>query len=138
MDGLGLNGSCKIHGMPPPPPPPPPVPPSRAASQHPLLRSTELHDPDMEGDTDPDMISGGHHHHQHQHHHSSSHLHQQQQQSQHSERHHRTTQWPGCPEIAKAVDGVRYIAEHTRREEESIRVSPVYNTLLHAHHNFSP
>ncbi|CAG7817481.1 unnamed protein product [Allacma fusca] len=97
VDALGLNGNCKIHGMPPPPPPPPPVPPSRAASQHPLLRSTELHDADNEGDNDPDMMSTG------------------------NERHHRT-QWPGCPEISKAVDGVRYIAEHTRREEESIRV----------------
>lgn len=88
-DGLGLNGNCKIHGM--PPPPPPPIPPSRTSS-HPLLRShsNDLHDPD--GDHRDGL---GHH--------SSRHI--------------------GCSEVAKALDGVRFIAEHTRREEESVRVS---------------
>jgi len=28
-----------------------------------------------------------------------------------------------CPEVIRAFDGVRYIAENTRREEESVRVS---------------
>lgn len=27
-----------------------------------------------------------------------------------------------CPEVIKAFEGVRYIAENTRREEESVRV----------------
>ena len=28
-----------------------------------------------------------------------------------------------CPEVIRAFEGVRYIAENTRREEESVRVS---------------
>ncbi|XP_017476284.1 PREDICTED: neuronal acetylcholine receptor subunit alpha-4-like [Rhagoletis zephyria] len=30
--------------------------------------------------------------------------------------------WHGCPELLKAMDGVNYIAEQTRKEEESTRV----------------
>lgn len=93
MDSLGLNGNCKIHGM-PPPPPPPHVPSSRA-SQHPLLRSSELPENDIEVEGDVGE-SGG----------TNSHRHC----------------WSTCPEVSKAVEGVRFIAEHTRREEESIRV----------------
>ena len=94
VDALGLNGNCKLHGM--PPPPPPPVPPSRTSS-HPLLRSrsNELHDPDHDRDSDEDLMEG----------------------------HEQAAAWPCCPEVSKAVDGVRFIAEHTRREEESIRVN---------------
>ncbi|ODM89319.1 Acetylcholine receptor subunit alpha-like, partial [Orchesella cincta] len=95
VDSLGLNGNCKIHGMPPPPPPPPHVPPSRA-SQHPLLRSSELPDNDIEVEGDVADTAGGSGHHRHC--------------------------WSTCPEVSKAVEGVRFIAEHTRREEESIRV----------------
>jgi nicotinic acetylcholine receptor len=31
--------------------------------------------------------------------------------------------WRTCPELHKAMDGVTYIADHTKREEESTRVS---------------
>ncbi|XP_045476068.1 acetylcholine receptor subunit alpha-like isoform X1 [Harmonia axyridis] len=30
--------------------------------------------------------------------------------------------WHHCPEVHKAIDGVRFIADHTRREEESTKV----------------
>ncbi|XP_022919263.1 acetylcholine receptor subunit alpha-like [Onthophagus taurus] len=30
--------------------------------------------------------------------------------------------WHHCPEVHKAIDGVRFIADHTRREEDSTRV----------------
>lgn len=33
--------------------------------------------------------------------------------------------WLECPELTKAMDGVTYIADHTRKEEESSRVSRV-------------
>lgn len=32
--------------------------------------------------------------------------------------------WHHCPEVHKAINGVRFIADHTRREEDSTRVSP--------------
>lgn len=91
VDGMGLNGNCKIHGMPPPPPPPAHLTPSRA-SHHPLLRSTELSDADIDCEVEGDVDG-------------------------------RRRCWINCPEVTKAVEGVRFIAEHTRREEESIRVS---------------
>lgn len=31
--------------------------------------------------------------------------------------------WHACPELKKAMDGVMYIADHTKKEEESTRVS---------------
>lgn len=31
--------------------------------------------------------------------------------------------WQACPELHKAMDGVNYIADHTRKEEESTKVS---------------
>lgn len=31
--------------------------------------------------------------------------------------------WHHCPELHKAIDGINYIAEQTRKEEESTRVS---------------
>lgn len=31
--------------------------------------------------------------------------------------------WHGCPELHKAMDGVTYIADHTKKEEESTKVS---------------
>lgn len=34
--------------------------------------------------------------------------------------------WHHCPEVHKAIDGVRFIADHTRREEDSTRVSSNY------------
>lgn len=34
--------------------------------------------------------------------------------------HHR---WQACPELHKAMDGVNYIADHTRKEEESTKVT---------------
>ncbi|XP_017778182.1 PREDICTED: acetylcholine receptor subunit alpha-like isoform X2 [Nicrophorus vespilloides] len=33
-----------------------------------------------------------------------------------------THPWHQCPEVHKAIDGVRFIADHTRREEDSTRV----------------
>ncbi|XP_065170951.1 acetylcholine receptor subunit alpha-like isoform X2 [Atheta coriaria] len=33
-----------------------------------------------------------------------------------------THSWHHCPEVHKAIDGVRFIADHTRREEDSTRV----------------
>lgn len=30
--------------------------------------------------------------------------------------------WQGCPELHKAMDGVNYIADHTKKEEESTKV----------------
>lgn len=33
--------------------------------------------------------------------------------------------WHHCPEVHKAMDGVRFIADHTRREEDSTRVSEI-------------
>lgn len=60
---------------------------------------------------------------------------QQQQQEHHHRQHHQTHQpkssdrcdlhhrWHACPELLKAMDGVNYIADHTRKEEESTKVS---------------
>lgn len=31
--------------------------------------------------------------------------------------------WHHCPEVHKAIDGVRFIADHTKREEDSTRVN---------------
>lgn len=31
--------------------------------------------------------------------------------------------WHRCPELHKAIDGINYIADQTRKEEESTRVS---------------
>lgn len=47
--------------------------------------------------------------------------------------------WQACPELHKAMDGVNYIADHTRKEEESTKVNslktqriflPYYNKRL--------
>jgi hypothetical protein len=103
VDGLGLNGNCKVHGMPPPPPPPSHITPSRA-SQHPLLRSTELQDPELD-ETDGETADG-------------------------VGEVRRRACWSNCPEVTKAVEGVRFIAEHTRREEESIRVSIIISSYI--------
>ena len=34
-----------------------------------------------------------------------------------------------CPDVTKAFEGVRFIAEQTRREEESVRVSFIKKNL---------
>lgn len=88
--------------------------------------------------------STGHHHHHphhqkqstsaatssHSHSHSKSTLHRSFSQQEHANpklddrneigglRH----RWQACPELHKAMDGVNYIADHTRKEEESTRV----------------
>lgn len=31
-------------------------------------------------------------------------------------------QWHHCPELHKAIDGVKYIADHTKKEEDDTRV----------------
>lgn len=38
---------------------------------------------------------------------------------------HALHSWHHCPEVHKAIDGVRFIADHTKREEESTRVSTI-------------
>ena len=42
--------------------------------------------------------------------------------------------WHTCPELHKAMDGVTYIADHTKKEEESTRVSLI--GLLDAYRHF--
>lgn len=39
--------------------------------------------------------------------------------------------WHTCPELHKAMDGVTYIADHTKKEEESTRVSSGFSKLAH-------
>lgn len=69
-----------------------------------------------------------------QHHHQ--HPHQQQQQNQRQSQHPHATnkqpcdevpvlrhRWQACPELHKAMDGVNYIADHTKKEEESTKVN---------------
>lgn len=34
--------------------------------------------------------------------------------------------WHRCPELHKAIDGINYIADQTRKEEESTRVSKLF------------
>lgn len=34
--------------------------------------------------------------------------------------------WHACPELHKAMDGVTYIADHTRKEEDSTRVNYLF------------
>lgn len=41
------------------------------------------------------------------------------------------SRWHACPELHKAMDGVTYIADHTRKEEDSTRVSRKYFIYLH-------
>ncbi|BES95485.1 Acetylcholine Receptor [Nesidiocoris tenuis] len=36
--------------------------------------------------------------------------------------HHHLHHWHGCPELHKAIDGIRFIADHTKRDEDSTRV----------------
>lgn len=43
----------------------------------------------------------------------------------------RLQHWHQCPELHKAIDGVRYIADQTKKEEESTRVRLVHNLHLH-------
>lgn len=43
--------------------------------------------------------------------------------------------WQGCPELHKAMDGVNYIADHTKKEEESTKVIEKQHPLTYdAHH----
>lgn len=35
--------------------------------------------------------------------------------------------WHACPELHKAMDGVTYIADHTKKEQESTRVCLIFN-----------
>lgn len=62
-------------------------------------------------------------HHFNQHKHSYHYSHQQRIGNKNNEsgcllRH----RWQGCPELHKAMDGVNYIADHTKKEEESTKV----------------
>lgn len=38
--------------------------------------------------------------------------------------------WQACPELHKAMDGVNYIADHTRKEEESTKVISIMPPML--------
>lgn len=40
------------------------------------------------------------------------------------------SRWHACPELHKAMDGVTYIADHTRKEEDSTRVSDNFFSIL--------
>lgn len=71
-------------------------------------------------------------HHQKQSTSASSHSHpkslhrsfsQQEQQPKLDDRCGLRHRWQACPELHKAMDGVNYIADHTRKEEESTKVS---------------
>lgn len=42
--------------------------------------------------------------------------------------------WHHCPEVHKAIDGVRFIADHTKREEDSTRVTTTTTTTTHTLH----
>lgn len=62
----------------------------------------------------------------HHHHHNKSH----NNHRTHSPHKNRTNdgcmlrhRWQACPELHKAMDGVNYIADHTKKEEESTKVS---------------
>lgn len=57
---------------------------------------------------------------QHNHHHQQ----QQQQEQSKDDRCGLRHRWQACPELHKAMDGVNYIADHTRKEEESTKVIP--------------
>lgn len=39
--------------------------------------------------------------------------------------------WHNCPELHKAIDGVKFIADHTKREEDSTRVCMLVCTEIH-------
>lgn len=41
--------------------------------------------------------------------------------------------WHHCPEVHKAIDGVRFIADHTKREEDSTRVTTTTHSLHTVH-----
>lgn len=43
--------------------------------------------------------------------------------------------WHACPELHKAMDGVMYIADHTKKEEESTRVSFCDSVMLFRFHS---
>jgi len=42
--------------------------------------------------------------------------------------------WHHCPELYKAIEGIRFIADHTKREEDSTRVT--YTTNHFAINNY--
>lgn len=58
-------------------------------------------------------------------HNQSHHLHEPKLEYDRCGLRHR---WHACPELHKAMDGVNYIADHTRKEEESTKVIPFYLT----------
>lgn len=87
----------------------------------------------------------GHHHqkqstsaatssHSHSHSHSKPTLHrsfsQQEQAPKLDDRCGLRHRWQACPELHKAMDGVNYIADHTRKEEESTKVISIYCSIL--------
>lgn len=78
------------------------------------------------------------HYDQQQHHHRQSH----HQHSSHSNKlddgcglRHR---WQVCPELHKAMDGVNYIADHTKKEEESTKVGASHTRMLAYKPTFQP
>lgn len=84
--------------------------------------------------------ANAHHHHQKQSS-SASHSHHtlhrsfsQQEQPKLDDRCGLRHRWQACPELHKAMDGVNYIADHTRKEEESTKVNYYLNP--HIAHTF--
>lgn len=71
-----------------------------------------------------------HHHYSHQ---QQSHSHRQSHHSHHQRNSYNSNKlddgcglrhrWHACPELHKAMDGVNYIADHTKKEEESTKVN---------------
>lgn len=38
--------------------------------------------------------------------------------------------WHHCPELYKAIEGIRFIADHTKREEDSTKVISVFHSFI--------
>lgn len=67
-------------------------------------------------------------------HHTMHRSYSQQEQPKLDDRCGPRHRWQACPELHKAMDGVNYIADHTRKEEESTKVN--YYSNAHIHFNF--
>ena len=112
--GLG----CRIHGTPPPPPPPPSLPPS--LHEHNGL----LANGNSNGTGNSNSNSNGNGNGNGNGYVNGNELHTVPVS------HH----WHHCPELHKAIDGVRFIADHTKREEDSTRASGFL--IFHPHSLF--
>lgn len=66
-------------------------------------------------------------------HHTMHRSYSQQEQPKLDDRCGPRHRWQACPELHKAMDGVNYIADHTRKEEESTKVNYYLNAPTHTH-----